>query len=437
MYSLEDAANASTVGRLAEEAASALRRRDGQALHDLCLSAGTARAIIVDEEGVALADSLSLLNGQLIAQPEVLAALESGESQKGRYIVREGDSTEPAFAGFVAGERAVSVYAAPVGEDGAVCLIADSEDARQAILRVMWRVLLIAAGTVAIALVAGLIVARWVTVPLRRLSAGIESMTRGDFKTRVEAAGHDEFAQLSRSFNQMCDRIQHLDKARGQFVSNASHELRTPLSTIKILTQTVLYQEPMDPVMAKEFLGDIDSEIDRLNSIISDLLTLVSLDNDAPVQLKPLNVGQLLDETTRRLQPLARERGIEMTLNIRDQIPVSGESGQLTRVFYNLIDNAIKYTGRGGHIRIECQRKDRKAVIRVADTGIGIPAEDQQHVFDRFYRVDKARSRETGGTGLGLSIVRQIVLMHGGTVYVSSDGLNKGSTFTVELPELS
>ena len=137
----------------------------------------------------------------------------------------------------------------------------------------------------------------------------------------------------------------------------------------------------------------------------------------------------------RRLQPLAREKGIEMTASLRDQAAtVDGDASRLTQVFYNLMDNAIKYTGRGGSVRVEMSRRDKKVIVKVIDTGIGIPKEDQLHIFDRFYRVDKARSRETGGTGLGLSIVKQIVLLHGGTVTVSSEE-EKGSIFTVELPE--
>jgi len=151
------------------------------------------------------------------------------------------------------------------------------------------------------------------------------------------------------------------------------------------------------------------------------------------VNMKNASLSDLLNETMRRLQPLARERGIEMSAAIAQGVMVNCDSMKLTQVFYNLMDNAIKYTGRGGMVKIELVKKDKKAVAKVTDTGIGIPKEDQKHIFDRFYRVDKARSRETGGTGLGLSIVKQVVLLHGGDITVSSEE-EKGSTFTVELP---
>jgi len=186
--------------------------------------------------------------------------------------------------------------------------------------------------------------------------------------------------------------------------------------------------------MCREFLGDINKEIDRLNSVINDLLTLVSMDSgEAKLNAKSVSLTEILSDNMKRLQPLARERGIEMHGQIAQGIVVSGDVMRLTQVFYNLTDNAIKYTPRGGMVRLELMRKDKKAIARVVDTGIGIPKEDQIHIFDRFYRVDKARSRETGGTGLGLSIVKQMVLLHGGTISVTSEE-EKGSTFTVELP---
>ncbi len=381
------------------------------------------------------ADSLSQLNGTRFERREAVAALSGQGADYGYYFGEDyggASLTNPAM------ESMVSLYAAPIGQGtpvGALVLFTMSPDAYGALNGIRTKMLTwLALVTVAVTLIS-LFVSRFFTRPISELNEGIEEMTRGDFSHRVRVRGKNEFAQLAVAFNMMCDRIESLDKARSQFVSNASHELKTPLSTMKILIQTLMYQDPMSPDMTREFLADINKEIDRLNSVISDLLTLVSIDSgEKTMDAQPLNVADLLAENMRRLQPLAREKGIEMTLSLREQPMVDGDANRLTQVFYNLMDNAIKYTGRGGSVRVELSRRERKAVVKVIDTGIGIPKEDQQHVFDRFYRVDKARSRETGGTGLGLSIVKQIVLMHGGQVYVASDG-SKGSTFTVELPE--
>ena len=258
-------------------------------------------------------------------------------------------------------------------------------------------------------------------------------MSKGDLSARVRVRGRNEFAGLAKAFNSMSARLEQLDKSRSQFVSNASHELKTPLSTMKILIETLMYQETPDPAMTKEFLGDINKEIDRLNRIVSDLLTLVNIDNGTKLNLADLDIGALMQEQVKRLAPLARENGVELDCVATEKLVVSGDALKLQQVLYNIIDNAIKYTPRGGEVHCALNRAGKKAVIRVADTGVGIPQEDLPHIFDRFYRVDKARSRETGGTGLGLSIVKQFVVLHGGTISARS-APGKGSTFIIEMP---
>ena len=171
-----------------------------------------------------------------------------------------------------------------------------------------------------------------------------------------------------------------------------------------------------------------------LNSIVTDLLTLVNVDSGGmKLKLTDVRIGLLIQEQAQRLLPLARENGIELDCAVRDMCDTVGDTTKLQQVFYNINDNAIKYTPRGGHVSIDVVKSARRALIRVRDTGVGIPEADLPHIFERFYRVDKARSRETGGTGLGLSIVKQIVLLHGGTIDAASKE-GEGSTFTVELP---
>ena len=424
---------------LAAEAQAPLTARDGEALYALVRegTGSTSRALVLDTYGVVQADSASRLNGTRFNRREVAAVLGGAGGDYGYYFV--GGRASGVLTSAVT-DSMVCLYAAPIGSDsrcGVLVLITMSQAAYRSLIEIQTQMLTWLGVVAAVVILISLFVSRFFTRPISELNEGIVEMTRGDFTNRVRVHGKNEFAQLAVAFNMMCDRIESLDKARNQFVSNASHELKTPLSTMKILIETLMYQDPMDPGMTREFLNDINSEIDRLNSVISDLLTLVSIDGgEKPLDAKPLAVANLLSENMRRLQPLARERGIEMTLVVREQATVSGDASRLTQVFYNLMDNAIKYTGRGGTVRVELSRKDKKAFVKVIDTGIGIPKEDQQHVFDRFYRVDKARSRETGGTGLGLSIVKQIVLMHGGHITLVSEE-NKGSTFTVDLPELA
>lgn len=241
-------------------------------------------------------------------------------------------------------------------------------------------------------------------------------------------------AQLAAAFNQMSEQVHNLDEARNQFVSNASHELKTPLATIKILVESMMYQDDMDPQLRREFLGDIDKEIDRLSSVVGDLLTLVHIDSHKlRLRREMMIFADTVRESVARLTPLAKKRGQEIKTQIVDGCEMFADPGKLAQVCYNIIENAIKYTPDGGTITVTLRKAGRDAVLEITDTGVGIPQEDLPHVFDRFYRVDKARSRDTGGTGLGLSIVQQIVRLHAGSVTVQSER-GKGTTFTVQLP---
>ena len=272
-----------------------------------------------------------------------------------------------------------------------------------------------------VAAVIALFLSRLITKPIDRLTRGIQRMGRGDLSVRVPVKGGGELRKLAETFNTMSEKLERLDKSRNQFVSNASHELKTPLSTMKILLENIIYQPDMQPNLRTEFLTDVNSEIDRLNLIISDLLTLVSMDTNAMrLRLETFKIGDLVTEVVQRLSIVARQKQQEIKVNLSDGCEMHADRAKLTQVIYNILDNAIKYTPPGGVIRLRLVRSGRNAVLTIADNGPGIPKEDQAHIFDRFYRVDKARSRDTGGTGLGLSIVHQFVLMHGGNVSVDS-----------------
>ena len=195
-----------------------------------------------------------------------------------------------------------------------------------------------------------------------------------------------------------------------------------------------MYEDAMDPQLRREFLGDIDKEIDRLSSVVGDLLTLVHIDSHKlRLRREPMVFADTVQETAKRLAPLAGKRGQELVVAISDPCEMMADQGKLAQVCYNIIENAIKYTPDGGKISVSLQKMGRDAVLEISDTGVGIPEADVAHVFDRFYRVDKARSRDTGGTGLGLSIVQQIVRLHAGSVTVQSEQ-GKGTTFIVQLP---
>ena len=203
---------------------------------------------------------------------------------------------------------------------------------------------------------------------------------------------------------------------------------------MKIMIESLIYQPDMDKDLRTEFMTDINTEIDRLSAIVSDLLTLVQMDSqNVKLSRENLSIAQLIKENAHRLQPIAEQKGQKILLTLSDPCDIYADKSKLNQVIYNLMENAVKYTQNGGVIRVSLQRQGRDARFTVSDNGPGIPKENLPHIFDRLYRVDKARSREKGGTGLGLSIVHQLVLLHGGAISVESEE-GKGATFIVELP---
>lgn len=290
------------------------------------------------------------------------------------------------------------------------------------------------AAVAAVAMIAALIFSRVLTGPIARLTKTIQRMGKGDLSARVQVKGSGEMRALAQAYNAMAEKLESLDQSRNQFVSNASHELKTPMTTLKIMLQSLIAQPDMPAELRTEFMQDMDHEIDRLTGIVNDLLTLTRMDSHAmTLKLGSLDLCELAQSTLRRLEPMAEQRGQRLTADLSESLLLTADGAKLEQVMYNLVENAVKYTPEGGHIHVAVFRTGKQAVFAVTDDGPGIPAEDQPHIFDRFYRVDKARSRETGGTGLGLSIVKQIVALHHGTVTVESQE-GTGSTFRVELP---
>ncbi|MBQ3425343.1 MAG: HAMP domain-containing protein [Clostridia bacterium] len=397
------------------------------------------RVLVLDRLCTVQVDTSSQLNGQRFITKEINSVLNGQAADYGFYDIGRGAYwLQVALSAFSGTHNMTGVYTNAIQNasgvvTGVLVYISQVQEIYENLQDMQLKILAWMAIVAMAVLVVNLLVLRTITRPIGELNEGISRMSRGDLSARVNVRGNNEFAGLAKAFNSMSERLEQLDKSRSQFVSNASHELKTPLSTIKILTETLMYQEPLDPGMTKEFLTDVNKEIDRLNRIVSDLLTLVNIDSGMKMNLEELDIGALLQEQVRRLGPLARENGIELECSVRETLLITGDALKLQQVLYNIIDNAIKYTPRGGEVHCSIARSGKKAVIQVSDTGVGIPEEDLPHIFDRFYRVDKARSRETGGTGLGLSIVKQFIVLHGGTIEARSTP-GKGSTFTIELP---
>ncbi len=420
-------------------------RADSQSLQSLLeLTSGEmgGRLMVLDTSGKVQADSFSELNGKRLELPEVASVL-LGETTVDYGVHGFNPDRKLTLLSYFTslegnGDDWVAYCSAALTSDGetvGVLLYSTSVGDMMASLVSLQRNMIIYFLIAAfVAAVIALILSRLITKPIDRLTRGIQRMGRGDLSVRVPVKGGGELRKLAETFNTMSEKLERLDKSRNQFVSNASHELKTPLSTMKILLENIIYQPEMQANLRTEFLTDVNSEIDRLNLIISDLLTMVSMDTNAMrLRLESFKIGDLVTEVVQRLSIVARQKQQEIRVNLSDGCEMHADRAKLTQVIYNILDNAIKYTPPGGVIRLRLVRSGRNAVLTIADNGPGIPKEDQAHIFDRFYRVDKARSRDTGGTGLGLSIVHQFVLMHGGNVSVdSTEGV--GTTFTIELP---
>lgn len=274
----------------------------------------------------------------------------------------------------------------------------------------------------------------YVMKPFKKFTSSIDRLTEGYLDEKLNVSGFTEIKNLSESFNHMIVRMQKLEKSRQEFVSNVSHELKTPITSIKVLADSLIMQEDAPIEMYREFMVDITDEIERENKIINDLLSLVKMDKTASeMNIASVSINELLEQLMKRLRPIAAKRNIEVVLESYRPVIAEVDEVKLSLAISNLIENAIKYNVDEGWVRVSLNADHKFFYIKVSDSGVGIPEDAQDFIFERFYRVDKARSRETGGTGLGLSIARNAVLMHRGAIKVYSK-VNEGTTFTVRIP---
>ena len=415
--------------KLAASAAPFFAQADLEGLDEMLHAAAAdegGRILLIDKEGKIQYDTLSLLEGTRTQAPEAIAVL-TGQEVRAFGVHALADSAD--YAALCAAPM-VSVE----GPIGAVLLSTPVDELRQAILAVEAQLMTVFIAVAAAALIAAFVFAISLTAPIKAMTSAIRRMGKGDLTARVKVHASGELKELADSYNAMAEKIENFDQSRSQFVQNASHELKTPLATMKLLLENLIYQPDMPAELRAEFMQDMNHEIDRLSGIITDLLTLTKMDSEeTAIKHEKFDFTELCIGAVHALQPAAEKNRLTLTMDVAKDVTLQGDESKLGQVIYNLIDNAIKYTPEGGSVHVTMKADGRNAVFAVKDTGVGIPEEDAKHIFDRFYRVDKARSRETGGTGLGLSIVRQMVQLHRGEIKVDSTP-GKGSTFTVTLP---
>lgn len=270
--------------------------------------------------------------------------------------------------------------------------------------------------------------------PINKVTTAISDVKEGFSDQPMDVPDYVETAHIIEAFNKVLSRMKALDDSRQDFVANVSHELKTPMTAIKILADSLLTQENVPAEIYREFMEDIAAEINRENSIITDLLSMVRTDKSvSEMNVSEISINDLTETILKRLRPIARKKDVEVVFESARQVTAVVDEVKMTMILTNLVDNAIKYNVDHGWVKVLLDADHQYFTITVSDGGIGIPLEAQEHIYERFYRVDKSHSREIGGTGLGLAIVRNAILLHRGTITLHSLP-EKGTTFTVRIP---
>ncbi len=384
-----------------------------------------ARVVFIDDQGTVVGDSVrvgGLLN-QTLEHEDVRMALDGEVSSSTTYSERI--------------DQQIKQMAIPVREEndaiiGVIFLSTSLEDVHQTLADI--RIFLFLSTVLAMAIVGGgsIALARRFTGPLEELTTAAKKMSEGKLDQHIEFSSGDEIGRLADQFNVMAKRLNYYTNNLKKFAADVAHEVRTPLTTMSLLTKA-LKEHDMDQQQQKEFVEDLDNELERLVQLVNDLLELSKLEKNQ-VEFEEVTLNFLLRDMIRENKYRFKQAGVDLIDFIPDEmLKVSAVPMQLRQVVSNLLDNAMNYTPSGGSVTLSLYREDNEVIAMVKDTGSGIPKEDQSFIFERFYRVDQARSREGGGTGLGLAIVSEIVAKHNGRVWVESE-VGRGSSFYFALP---
>ena len=385
-----------------------------------------ARVLVTDAAGLILYDSSTLDNrlGGYALTGEVAAALRGKDASRSEYregAVRTRAAVPVMYHGMTLGAVYLYEY--------------DTEQA-QVLLSILSNLRYISIVVCVVALGLVVLLSKTLTRNTVRLLSAIRHVREGEYSHRVESLGKDEMAQLADEFNQLTGRLQTTEEARRRFVSDASHELKTPLASIRLLTDSILQNDPVDMATVREFVSDIGEEAERLTRISEHLLALTRLDAGPERQREPVELGAVVEKVAHMLKPLAQATGVSLNTRIEPACALLATEDDIYQVAFNLVENAIKYNLPGGRVEVGVRRRGDKVALTVTDTGLGIPQDDLPRIFDRFYRVDKARSRGLGGTGLGLSIARDTARVHGGDITAGPNPAGRGTRFEAEFPAL-
>ena len=385
------------------------------------------RVMVINSALKVVKDTYGISEGKTIISEEVIRCLR-GESMS--HYDREH--------GYI--EMTTPIVNNTVSEDGSstvvgVMLTSISNDAIVSTMEVLSRKAMILEYLMLVGIVAlAIILSRVLIRPFNRVTEAINEVKAGYSDEAISVPDYVETVHIVDAFNQVLRRMKTLDESRQEFVANVSHELKTPMTSIKVLADSLLAQDNAPAELYREFMEDIVSEIDRENQIITDLLALVKMDKKVQeLNIVSLNINDLTELILKRLRPIARKKDVEVVFESMRPVVAEVDEVKMTLIMTNLVENAIKYNKEHGWVKVELDADHQYFTFRVSDSGMGIPEESLPHIYERFFRVDKSHSREIGGTGLGLAITKNAVLMHRGSITVTSvEG--EGTSFTVRIP---
>ncbi len=382
------------------------------------------RIVIVDENYRVIKDTFGLAEGNIAVSEEVIRCFQGENSnihnREKNYFVQ----TFPVYENTP--ERGICGVLVMAASTGALNQLARSVEEESRFLLIITAVLLVVVSVGA----AGIL---W--QPFTVLQGMLDKVSEGNLEQDIDEHTYRETREISQAVNRTLTKLKVVDQSRQEFVSNVSHELKTPITSIRVLADSLMGMEGAPVELYQEFMKDISDEIDRESKIIDDLLSLVKMDKSSSDQMnvRQISINSLMEVILKRLRPIAKGRNIELIFQSIREVSADVDEVKISLALNNLVENAIKYNVDNGWVRVTLDADHKSFFVKVEDSGIGIPEEFQGHIFERFYRVDKARSRETGGTGLGLSITKSVLLMHKGSIKVESRE-GEGTTFTVRIP---
>lgn len=378
------------------------------------------RILYLDGDGRVLSDSLNEFEGEVISNREIRSTLENKKASTGYYSMNG---------------RRMAMFSYPVFSEGTslsgiILISAYIEEVYLEVSRFTNQIILISAAVFIIVFIISMLTGERITKPIRKLTGASGEILGGKLDTHVDIKRSDEIGVLAGTFNRMSDELYKIDTGRKRFVSDVSHELKTPLASVKALVESLMEGEP-DNETYKEYLGDINSEIDRLSALVRSLLTAARLE-EIQIRLQPANIRLAVESIIKVFTPLARTADIKLYNECGKDIEIETDHEMFREVLINLIDNGIKYGISNGYLKIGTDMDNGRVKLFVEDNGIGINEEDLPNIFNNFYRVDEARARDSGGSGIGLFIVKRIADRLGWDLSVRSEP-GKGTRFEIKI----